>query len=1123
MDGSPWGAPPGAPDCVAEDIEIEKQYAFSTSLLSLQLEGPIIPGSDPPCAHCKSKRIKCICESVKLVGNTPGYGAPELEKVVQRLEERRNFLSFIPIDEWKRHTAKTDVLKKVIPAIKQKVRDREGHAPELLINSWTKFYEILAKTPIVKPRLQHLLQQQQQQQQQQQKQKQPRVFKSIHLCECPGGFVAATNHYVKTEARGVFFSWRAASLNPYFEGCSPLEVLDDDELYRHSERRWISSPDGSGNLCKKENIEFLWKQLTRQAHPSVPPFGLADLVTADGSFDVQHNPAKQEELVVPLVYAELVAILGLVQLHGSAVIKAYSLHSHHSVSLLAILSMCFERVAVVKPLMSRSGNSEVYLLGLGFRGIRSPLLRALSSAVDSFSLEKAIIPREWIPDAFLAECRKCAEFFTQLQAEHIELSIERYKSITSHELWQLSLQREQTAAEFIESNHIKPIRFEDRLVPDKDFVREWEANGYTNSTRKGSRERVQGVLADRIRFREVYMQLQQQREQKWQQHGGCSRALCLLTSQAGIDALLRCTYAPFEEAKTMSESGGDGELPGAIAISEFYSIDDEEDNQEAATQEVEATATWLCLYPEEPQQQQQQQQQQQSAPDVASFLTTFTARARQGWSEQQQQQQQQQQHRATWVPSAAAVAWRDEMLQGLQKGEYNARPSCWLYPLRPLVPYTVQISRFADDRLMTVVGQLRHLLPFLVPFSIADFLLLEGRPSALGEKLGGQELPPSSSIDLLFALKQLEATPVGPSVVFSPGSSRRGPPGPPEKDFPALWRKKYPVSVEISSWGAPLALPLQLMLRRHGCSCFVVLNLPLQQQEQQQQQQELRKQPVTREVLEAAIPKAGPLLGVQEIDVLSAFARGETADYIKRQVQEKVLSKLPGDGASLVSLDITGVQHWRREEAAQVEGEEEKNNFEKGEKKRRQRGLVVQVHEEIAQAEIEAGLLLLAQIFQGLLLLCPGGDLLLRIHSSYTRYTASLLLLLSLCFGSSCLYRPPSVACWSGEGFFLGRSKRKNETGFVLQLLGTAWGLLAAKHKAEKASPAHAEPHRLSGEPSSSSSSSSSSSNQFKFKVGADFVDWGGLTAHWALQQCIKAKLYTEQIANRRANPKLPL
>lgn len=52
----------------SEGFDIEKHFVFTTSLLHLQFEGPVIPGSDPPCSHCKSKRLKCICYSVQLVG-----------------------------------------------------------------------------------------------------------------------------------------------------------------------------------------------------------------------------------------------------------------------------------------------------------------------------------------------------------------------------------------------------------------------------------------------------------------------------------------------------------------------------------------------------------------------------------------------------------------------------------------------------------------------------------------------------------------------------------------------------------------------------------------------------------------------------------------------------------------------------------------------------------------------------------------------------------------------------------------------------------------------------------------------------------------------------------------------
>jgi hypothetical protein len=47
-----------------------------------------------------------------------------------------------------------------------------------------------------------------------------------HLCECPGGFICAVNHYLQTDTEmkcstrteSPILDWKAVSLNPYFEG-----------------------------------------------------------------------------------------------------------------------------------------------------------------------------------------------------------------------------------------------------------------------------------------------------------------------------------------------------------------------------------------------------------------------------------------------------------------------------------------------------------------------------------------------------------------------------------------------------------------------------------------------------------------------------------------------------------------------------------------------------------------------------------------------------------------------------------------------------------------------------------------------------------------------------------------
>ncbi|KAL8435550.1 hypothetical protein ACSSS7_002395 [Eimeria intestinalis] len=543
-----------------------------------------------------------------------------------------------------------------------------------------------------------------------------------------------------------------------------------------------------------------------------------------------------------------------------------------------------------------------------------------------------------------------------------------------------------------------------------------------------------------------------------------------------------------------SESGNNNgkESSGGDMLRDFFVFDDEGDSKELPVKEGEPL--WLCLYAQETPSQQQQQQQQQplEASDVASFFSTFASRARQGWNEHQQQlepqqqqheqQQRQQQRRLICVPSAAAVAWRDEMLQGLKKNEFHAGPSVWLTLFKAMV-------------------------------TTSDLLLLEAPAlSPPPVRLRPEELPPRCCVDLLLAMKALGSQ-------ASTGALR-------EAELPALWRKQYAVCVELSTWTTPLALPLQLVLRRYGCGCFVVVNPPRHQQhhqqqhhqqqhDQQQQQQQQQQRGLTAEDLETASARSGPILGVKEVDVLEAFASAQPADILKRHLQEWVLPKLPGGGASLVSIDVTGVQHWRlhasREKEMRARRREREGDGQiYADKEQPGRpGVVLETHEEIAQDEMEAGLFLLAQLIQGLTLLSAGGDLVIRFHSSYTRFTATLLMVCSLCFCSSGLFKPPSVPSWCTDTFFLGRDRRHMETGLVLQLLYAAWNVMVAANRRDKdreaASARSGRSNKREGEAAAAGNASSKET----------YINFGGLTVEWALQQCIKAKLFTELVANR--------
>lgn len=113
-----------------------------------------------------------------------------------------------------------------------------------------------------------------------------------------------------------------------------------------------------------------------------------------------------------LHYAEAVAALGLLRPGGCFVLKLFTFFEHQryarsqtstandcviltlrSIGLLYLLCCLFESAFISKPATSKSGNSEVYVVCLGFRGVSDDLLACLLGQVSHATPSKCLIHR----------------------------------------------------------------------------------------------------------------------------------------------------------------------------------------------------------------------------------------------------------------------------------------------------------------------------------------------------------------------------------------------------------------------------------------------------------------------------------------------------------------------------------------------------------------------------------------------------------------------------------------------------------------------------------------------------------------------------------------------------------
>jgi len=146
------------------------------------------------------------------------------------------------------------------------------------------------------------------------------------------------------------------------------KMINEDQLMMTSQENWTFLKDTTGNIMSEDNIEFLKEEVTRKfsihGHGQIP----VSLVTADGSIDCQSFPCEQESIVAKLQFSEIVAALSILSPGGNFVLKIFTFFENQTISHLYILCCLFQEVHLFKPATSKEGNSEVYVICLGYYG-----------------------------------------------------------------------------------------------------------------------------------------------------------------------------------------------------------------------------------------------------------------------------------------------------------------------------------------------------------------------------------------------------------------------------------------------------------------------------------------------------------------------------------------------------------------------------------------------------------------------------------------------------------------------------------------------------------------------------------------------------------------------------------
>ncbi|XP_050522675.1 cap-specific mRNA (nucleoside-2'-O-)-methyltransferase 2-like isoform X2 [Daktulosphaira vitifoliae] len=286
---------------------------------------------------------------------------------------------------------------------------------------------------------------------------------SVHLCEAPGAFISALNHFMALNHQSIKFDWLAMTLNPYHESNGHPDTVSDDRLIFSTIDKWEFGPDYTGDIFQPRYHEHLYETISKKFDNG------ASLVTADGSIDCSDDPGEQENIVMSLHNYEMMVALNIIQNGGSFVLKMFTIFECNTICRIYLLCCLFQSVEIQKPATSKSGNSEVYVVCKGYMG-RSLATPYIQMFFKSKNHDNALLPLSQIPNNFIDELYNCSSYFCDLQIKTIEKNIitwnnknESYKEI--NEIQRIICQ------EYVNRYKLKPIRWDQDVISSSNWSR----------------------------------------------------------------------------------------------------------------------------------------------------------------------------------------------------------------------------------------------------------------------------------------------------------------------------------------------------------------------------------------------------------------------------------------------------------------------------------------------------------------------------------------------------------------------------------------------------------------------------------------------------------------------------
>jgi hypothetical protein len=201
------------------------------------------------------------------------------------------------------------------------------------------------------------------------------TLKHFDNASAPGAFVLAMNYW--TTMNGLVFDWKAST---YLASGDNTALSDKYGIMNMNMSNYTTTNTTfNGDTTDVKYLRYIQSTIGSSI----------DLYTSDLGVEINAGQYHIQEAMnaKPNLGQVLFGLLVLRQ-GGAFITKQYYHFSTFTMSLVLLVAMCFDEVFLHKPMTSKPDNSEVYIVGLGYRGAPQWIIDIMFSKLE----------QQWISD-----------------------------------------------------------------------------------------------------------------------------------------------------------------------------------------------------------------------------------------------------------------------------------------------------------------------------------------------------------------------------------------------------------------------------------------------------------------------------------------------------------------------------------------------------------------------------------------------------------------------------------------------------------------------------------------------------------------------------------------------------